>query len=165
MHTRCQLCGRRRAQGAKLFYEAGPAPSRDIDFEYPLPGSPSFHRRIRYELFGWLRERGEIVSLEIPISEEGRIYGPDEITISETDGIVSWFTHRWGSHAVDRRPPYVKVDVISEKDGIRGYEVKALKDLRREGPELMQRTIGELVGMARSAVQRGFPLPSFTGSR
>jgi hypothetical protein len=138
-----------------LFYEEGPEPPEDINFECALPGSPEFHTRMEYELGVWLWERGEQVAFEIPISSGGKVYAPDKLVVSEAKGFVEWEPRGWSPYQLDLRPPDAKVDVVSysPKDGtLRGYEIKSRRDLASGENRVVGRTLRELLVMLRSGL-------------
>ena len=122
-------------EASDLFYETmkygGPEPEYDIQIEYPTKGSPTHHRRIQYEMFTWFIRNGMKISLEIPISRDGKIYAPNGMKMSREDGFIEWIPRGWWSYALEGRPADAQVDIISmDKQGIiRGYEVKTTKDL------------------------------------
>jgi hypothetical protein len=146
-------------EGVNPLYEYGPEPPRDMKIEYALPGSPESHTRIQYELAVWLWGKGAMVSFEIPIHHEGKVYAPEELTIDEYKGIVDWRPFGWWSYAIDGVAPTVTVDVVSSLNGaITGYEVKSRRELRQAGlsqaklDELCRRTLRELLGMVVSGL-------------
>lgn len=147
-------------EASDLFHEVikygGPEPDYDIQIEYPTEGSPTHHRRIQYEMFAWFIDNEMKVSLEIPISRDGKIYAPSKMRISREDGFIEWVPTGWWSYALDQRPADAQVDIISmDKQGIiRGYEVKTTKELSRldKDKNALGRLFRELIVMYRSRI-------------
>ena len=121
------LTGKARIHGIK-----GKPVKTQIDQNTYPAGKP--HTWIQYELFRWLRGLGNLCSVEIDVSESGHVFVPNKITISSTEGIVSWMPERftkfsgwtteYTTSSVPKEVP-VRVDLCSyDGEEISCFEVK-----------------------------------------
>lgn len=86
----------------------------------------SYHTLIQYELYRKLRESGYVTTAEVRYGSN-IIFAPDDITVSEADGIIDWKPKVFLTRSAEGEY-WGKIDILAksrDETTINGYEVEA----------------------------------------